>query len=289
MGQPFPNAKDMLHCPMSNTEGIRAGARPLERLWPALTLLLWGGMLIGFHASGRLGHLLHPNFHGLVLATGVLLLISAVCVLLSPRETAHPSGGDCGCAAGHHRGRWFTAFILLVPLPLAAWISPDQYSQTLVLNRLGTEAPAATPGQPVPAPASESGELRKVEIGDLLIAAQSPGGRADYEGQPVEFIGQVSPLGKDQTEFVRLLMLCCAADAQVLSVRINGPCSIPAMQWGRVRGTVHFIARGDAQIPTVTAQTITQEPPPADPYVYHGGTAPPPRHSGGVRLQLPPH
>ncbi|XHR26864.1 MAG: TIGR03943 family putative permease subunit [Chthoniobacteraceae bacterium] len=276
---------------MSKTEGIRAGARTMDRLGPSLTLLLWGGMLVGFYASGRLGHLLHPNFHGLVLVTGVLLLISAVCVLLSPEETAQPTGRDCGCAPGRRRGRWFMAFILLIPLPLAAWISPDQYSQTLVLNRLSAGATVATlaPTAAPETPAPEIGEPRKVEIGDLLIAAQTPEGRAAYEGQPVEFIGQVTLLGKDQTEFVRLLMLCCAADAQVLSVRINGPCPIPAMQWGKVRGTVHFIARGDAQIPTVTAQTITQEPPPTDPYVYHGGTAPPPRHTGGIRLPLPPH
>ncbi len=126
-----------------------------------------------------------------------------------------------------------------------------------------------------------------MEVGDLLIAAQSEAGRAGVDGKRVEVIGQVFPLGEKKFELVRMLMLCCAADGQMLAVPVLSDHELPAMKWAKVTGRVGFERKGEREVPQITAETVTPVTRPADPYVYRGGTAPPPPRSD-FKLSLPP-
>src|SRR4029077_1615595 len=99
-------------------------------------------ILIYFYYSGRIAAFLHPLFRPLVLATGILLVVTAVCVAIFQED-------DCSHMSHHHDHeddlaeheqdqhshshgnlsfRGSLAFlILLLPLALAAKISPDSY------------------------------------------------------------------------------------------------------------------------------------------------------------------
>lgn len=260
------------------------------RFLPPLTLGVWGGLLIYFYATRRLAALVHPDFHALVLATGCLLVGAAACLLFAPRA------GQAACHGGEPAGlnpaRALGYAVLLLPVLLAAWISPDQYGHGMVRNRETAEAPASpaltlAARSPLPPPPTATA-AEPVEIGDLLMAAQTPQGRERYEGRCVEFIGQINPLGPGRFELVRMLMLCCAADAQILAVPIRGACALDAMKWGQVRGPVHFIPKGSGWQPEVVAEALAEIPAPADRYVYRGGTLPAPVHQGSFNLALPP-
>lgn len=260
-----------------------------HRTLAPLTLFLWGAILTYFYCSHRLTALLHPDFHLPVLATGLLLLGASACVLFQAQE---PEEETCGCNHGAHSpggmsmGRWLVFLVLLGPMTAAAWISPDHYSQVLVQNR-GTNAPLPA-GMPPPASPQPGLDALAVEVGDLLMAAQTAAGRETYAGKRVELTGQVCPLGQKQIELVRMLMLCCAADAQVLSVRVEGSSDMPSMQWAKVTGQVRFDEKGGREVPVITAEKVLPMPQPENPYVYRGGAAPAPPPQNAFKIPLPP-
>lgn len=129
----------------------------LARVLAPVTLLEWGGILTYFYFSGRIAAFLHPMFRPLVLVTGILLLITAACVaLFREKECAHDHSHEHDQDAGEHEhdhshgklsvGGLLAFFILLVPLALAAKISPDSYGANLIKNRGLVEDIRSLPG-----------------------------------------------------------------------------------------------------------------------------------------------
>jgi uncharacterized repeat protein (TIGR03943 family) len=127
------------------------------RILAPLTLLEWGGILTYFYFSGRIAAFLHPMFRPLVLVTGILLLITAACVAIFHEEECdhehehEEEGGEDLQQHSHSHGRLsfggFLAFaILLLPLALAAKISPDSYGANLIKNRGLVEDIRSIPG-----------------------------------------------------------------------------------------------------------------------------------------------
>ncbi|HEX4666458.1 MAG TPA: DUF1980 domain-containing protein [Chthoniobacterales bacterium] len=108
----------------------------LRRALPSLTLLEWGAILSYFYFSGRLASFLHPMFRPLVLATGILLVITAICVGLFPEESCdHDHEGEGHAHGGLTPGSILAFFLLIVPLALAAKVSPDSYGAALIERR----------------------------------------------------------------------------------------------------------------------------------------------------------
>ena len=271
------------------------------RLLAPLTLLEWGGILVYFYCSHRLTALLHPYFHLLVLVTGLLLLASSVCVFLADDGPDSPSdhecdGAFCDRSCAGITSRRFLAFLLLsVPIALAAFISPDFYGSVMIRNRGVSESLEKTQSDTVaasiPQPAAtQNGEFTAVEVGDLLMAAQTPSGAKAYNGKRVELVGQVFPLGENRFELVRTLILCCAADAQMLAVRVESDrdLDVSSMKWAKVRGRVGFTIKDGHSIPVVNAEKVLIVQQPVDPYVYRGGSMPTPVHRSNFKVQLPP-
>ena len=272
------------------------------RLLAPIALFEWGAILIYFYCSHRLSAFLHPNFHVLVLVTGLLLLASSACALWWEEEAEPQLVHECGGAnCGHSHGgmgigRLVTFLVFSVPIALAAMISPDSYSSVMVRNRGTTDTVKVVPGSPamlnkdaVPSEASRHGVIKSVEVGDLLLAAQTETGMAQYNGKRVELTGQFCPLGPRKFEIVRMLMLCCAADAQMLAVQVvsDDDLQLPSMQWANVTGRIEFNKHGDRNVPVVTAENVSAVQRPSDPYVYHGGSLPA-KPQANFKLQLPP-
>jgi uncharacterized repeat protein (TIGR03943 family) len=138
--------------------------KTIGRILGPLTLLEWGGILIYFYCSGRITAFLHPLFRPLVLLTGILLVLTAVCVAFFRDEDCyhlpddddhehdlaeHERDQDHDSAHSHGGltfGRSLAFLVLLLPLALAAKISPDNYGATLIANRGLVEDIRALPG-----------------------------------------------------------------------------------------------------------------------------------------------
>ena len=367
----------------------------VARLLAPLALFEWGAILTYFYFSHRLAGFLHPSFRPPVLVTGVLLIFAAACLLFFEDEhEEHHCDGD-SCDHSHAKltvGGLLSFLVLLLPVLLAAEISPDSYGAVLVQNRgaaeslegvpgalaraqrpssptyAGTDMPSESgspdtkglivdipkgfvppnapefssskdipeleypaneklasilrgdewvfPADPRKPPrrivhknaqmkalnerpqsdspfgsfndvlkmadsplhedgvaALKTGEDSRclaVEVVDLLVAAQNPKLMKELDGKRVELTGQV--LGSEAGNFrlLRLLVLCCAADAQPLAVRVetHEKTKPSQMTWVKVVGKASFAKKGKGSIPVITAEKITVIPQPDEPYLY---------------------
>ena len=234
----------------------------MNRILTLITLLLWGGTLLYFWASDRIGSYLHPQFHPYVLVAGAgLLVLSALWWWASRGSEA--GCHDCGC---HHEqdneprsrlsaGAAFAFAVLLLPVSAAAFISPSQFGEAAVMNRGIVTDISQLPSAELPDGSWEDapewdesvdgvdaswpegqeegveyftrapdGSIQ-VETLDLLFAAQEPGLREEFENQRVSIIGQYVPPRGGSTggfDLVRMFMVCCAADSRPLGIKVTG-------------------------------------------------------------------
>jgi len=274
----------------------------IHRWLPAATLGIWAGVLLGAFFTGRVKDLLHPMFHIPVLVSGVALLFLA---MLAGGRSLEECCDDDACSHSTTKstaGRLLTFLILIVPVAASALFSPEGYSRTTIENRgiitdaaaLGkTNRPAPprppetrvyepplpnasgipSPEQVNPAdyiPRTESGHY-KVEVVDLLYAAQDPTLRADFENKVVEVTGQIMPATSsnpkgDRFKVVRMLMVCCAADARPVAALVESPTKpeIAEMSWVKIVGTATFTIESGRTLTVIKATSVsTTEPPDA--------------------------
>jgi uncharacterized membrane protein YcgQ (UPF0703/DUF1980 family) len=186
------------------------------RILAPLTLLEWGGILTYFYFSGRIAAFLHPMFRPLVLVTGILLLITAVCVAIFHEEECAHDHDHADAHAGEHEhdedrdqhshsrdrlsfGGFLAFLILLLPLALAAKISPDSYGANLIKNRGLVEDIRSIPG----AANSLARRSKVVESARVPVTSQ-PGPSqaigADTTPSPPEYIGVPEETAKQDAD-----------------------------------------------------------------------------------------
>ena len=271
----------------------------LQRYLSAGVLTIWGIMLGYFVISGRLASYLHPSFHVWTAGSAIVLMLLAVGLLFLP-ERGHHDGDSC-CDHTHDQ-QWpvrsgLAAAVLVLPITLAATISPDQFGAATVNNRGYIESLNDLPSyQPYVEPAlpesdgsqpsteteidgsfiskNAAGQIKAQTI-DLLYAAEESTMRADFEGKEVEVIGQFMPARemnpeKDRFNLVRMFIICCAADARpvAITVQTDGPQSVPEMSWIKVTGTASFPIESGRRVPLLVANSVIPCEPPEETFIY---------------------
>ncbi|MDB6072961.1 MAG: hypothetical protein JWO89_601 [Verrucomicrobiaceae bacterium] len=132
--------------------------RLATHLTSVVLLLLWGGVMLYFHLSGRMAAYLPQTgiFRLMALYGGIALIALGIFnlatigsdeVSVTPQkkkdEHDHEEGGCCGhCHSTPDAedtttgpGRWVAMLILAVPLLVAAVFSPDQFSPAAIINK----------------------------------------------------------------------------------------------------------------------------------------------------------
>lgn len=268
------------------------------RLVTSGILAVWGAVLSYFYFSGRIGSYLHPSFHLWTVLCGGVLVVMALAVLLLPEAGDENCDDDCGHVhGGGPVSRAFTGVILVVPLVVAAYVSPSQFSASTVLNRgyiqdvadlpgyqpfiepaLPTEDGSVEPGTPGDAGSylarNERGVIQ-AQTADLLYAAQEPTMREDFENKDVELVGQFMPARSnnargDRFDLVRMYVMCCAADARPVAILVQGqrPENFPEMSWVKVTGKATFPLEGGRRIPVIQATSVIASEPPPESFIY---------------------
>ncbi len=270
----------------------------LQRYLSAGVLTIWGVMLAHFYFSGRVASYLHPSFHVWTGISGVILVLLAAGLLFL-------SEGEDPCCEGcdHLHGELsplrsvLTAFVLAVPMLVAAMVSPDQFGAATVTNRGLIERindlpsykpfvepllPAADGSQATGTegasdgyfPRNEAGQI-KAQTVDLLYAAEEPTMRADFENKDVELIGQFMPArannpGGNRFDLVRMFVICCAADARpvAISVQMDEVQPTAEMSWVKVIGKAAFPVESGRRVPLVLAESVTPCDPPEETFIY---------------------
>jgi len=169
---------------------------------------------------------------------------------------------------GGHSHRGSVAWLLLVPIVVLIFVTPPAL-------RPGAAAPRVTAVSTEvlrrPFPALPDGHAPEVSVPEVLIrAAQDTAGTLN--DRLITVIGFTLP-ETDGVDLGRVVIICCAADAQLARIHLRGPAAsdlknYPEETWLRVEGTmIPGEANGDStSIPTLRVQAATRIEAPANAY-----------------------
>ena len=280
-----------------------------SRWLPCATLAAWSSVLLYFYFSGRITAFLIPTFRPYVLIAGLVLGGMAALFLFQSADAQCCTEAECGHPMSRMAaGKVLTFLILLLPLSVSAFFSPDSFGKAAIENRgiitdagaLGAAPTREAISQPVenslpasdvagsqPAPAapaepSPGDYLQRTpeghimaEVLDLLYAAQDTTLRGDFEGKTVELVGQLMPdksagAGGQRFKAVRMFMTCCAADARPVAtlVEVEKLPEFPEMTWIKITGTATFPTENGRRTAVLKAEKIEKSGPPDETMLY---------------------
>ena len=278
-----------------------------SRWLPCATLAAWSSVLLYFYFSGRITSFLIPTFRPYVVIAGVVLGAMAAMFLFQSAEAQCCPESECGHPMSRlAAGKVLTFLILLLPISVSAYFSPDGFGKAAIENRgiitdasaLGLAPTRAAVSQPVESPLPSNSEstppaaatpepspgdyLQRTpegyiiaEVLDLLYAAQDTTLRGDFDGKTVELVGQLMPdtsgeAGAKRFKAVRMFMTCCAADARPVATLVETETlpDLPEMTWVKITGTATFPTENGRRTAVLKATKIEKSSPPEESMLY---------------------
>ena len=244
----------------------------MSRFTQNLVLLLVGASIAVMVAKGTYVNYVKPSLlPWLVIAAVVLIVLGLAAVVMDVRGAGREHGDDSDHDDtdhdGHHH-RTGLAWFLLVPIAMVAFVVPPP------LDARGAAAPPATSAPPprsfAPLPPGPAPTVPVPEI--VMRAAADPAHSLD--GRAVTASGFTLRY-PDGVYLARVVIVCCAADAQLARIRLSGPAEQAAAGFGEETWiqVVGEVVPGSADvgndfIPTLTAETVTRIDKPANTYAY---------------------
>ena len=121
-------------------------------------------------------------------------------------------------------------------------------------------------------PALPAGDNPPVGMKDLILRALYDADNS-VEGVPVTVTGFIAPAGDGYTDgytVARIVISCCAADANPMQLHIAGDAPFPANTWVDAVVTVvpNTATMDNGYVPTVTVTSMTPVQQPDDPYEH---------------------
>ncbi|OBB01856.1 TIGR03943 family protein [Mycolicibacterium fortuitum] len=223
-------------------------------------LLLLVGVSTGIITlTGAFTRYVKPSLLPYLAATSLLLILLALASIVA--DIRH--GGDEQHDHAHRRG---TTWLLLIPIALLAFVVPPA-----IRPQAASVAEVSTDVLRRPFPALPDGRAPEISLPDMLVRiAQDSAGTLD--NRTVTVSGFTMRDG-DRTDLARVVIICCAADAQLARVHLSGPAAAelagyPDNTWIKVEGTIPA-GQGDSSrgtVPTMTALHVMRTDPPERPY-----------------------
>ena len=214
-----------------------------------------------------------PFMRPFLILTGAVLVLLGVLDLFRGITGGHHHGGHDDGQAGHghsHDAAPRSTWLLLVPVLFIGALTPPAlgaYSAERAVDVSGvdsrTEEEVAAGFEPLP-----PDEVLTMPLGEFSARAHFDAS-ASLTGRTVRLLGFVtSPEGPDW-ELSRMSMMCCAADAVAIQIRVTGRDAPPSDQWVTVEGTWvpdDASVPPGSQLPHLKAAKVLLAPAPRNPY-----------------------
>jgi uncharacterized repeat protein (TIGR03943 family) len=224
-------------------------------------------LLVGLSAvvmviKGTYLHFVKPSLLPWLLAAAVVLIALAVASIV--RDLRHAPAEDHG-----HTHRPSLVWLLLVPIALTTFVVPPPLgAQGTAPATVAATEPARRAFPPLPA-----GRAPAVPIPDVVMRAAADSANS-LDGRLITITGFTLRY-PDSTDLGRVVIVCCAADAQLARIHLSGPAvaqaaGYPEDTWLQLEGT---IVRGTSSIstnfvPTMAVSRVTRIDKPANTYAY---------------------
>jgi len=226
-------------------------------------LLLVGVSTLIISVTGTFTRYVKPSLLPWLMASAVLLIVLA---LVSIARDIRSGPGEDGHAAHDHSHRSGVLWLLILPVALLGFVVPPPIGPQTARPAV-REVSSEVLKRPYPAlPAERAPELALPEV--LIRVAQDSANTLD--GRLITVSGFTMKEGDR-----RVVILCCAADAQLARINLAGPAadtaaSLPDGTWVRVEGSIPA-GQGDASMrttPTMQVSAVQEIEPPENPYSY---------------------
>jgi uncharacterized repeat protein (TIGR03943 family) len=225
-------------------------------------------LLVGLSAlvmafKGTYLHFVRPSLLPWLVAAAAALIALAVASIV--RDLRHgPTEDD----HGHGHRRWL-GWLLVAPIALTTFVVPPPIGA----RGAAPEAVAATTPHKRAFPPLPAGRAPAVSIPDVVMRAAADSTNS-LAGRLITVTGFTLhyPQG---TDLGRVVIVCCAADAQLARVHLSGPAVTEAARypedtWLKVEGT--FVQGTSVAstnfVPTVAVSRVTRIDKPANTYAY---------------------
>jgi len=168
-----------------------------------------------------------------------------------------------------HRHRPWLVWLLLVPIALTTFVVPPALgAHGVTPTAVSTSEPARRAFPPLP-----SGRAPTVSIPDTVMRAAADSTNS-LGGRLITVTGFTLKY-PDSTDLGRVVIICCAADAQLARIHLSGPAvaeaaGYPEDTWLQVEGTVDPKTSVAATnfVPTMAVSRVTRIDKPANTYAY---------------------
>ena len=227
-------------------------------------VLLIGLSVVVMVLKGSYLHFVKPSLLPWLIAAAVVLIVLAVASVV--RDLRHGAAEE----DDGHRHRPWLVWLLLVPIALTTFVVPPP----LGAHGAAPEAVAATTEpQKRPFPPLPAGRAPTVSIPDVVMRAAADSADS-LKGRLITVTGFTLRY-PEGTYLGRVVIVCCAADAQLARVHLTGPAvteaaAYPEDTWLQLEGTVDPGTSVAATnfIPTMSVSRVTRIDKPANTYAY---------------------
>lgn len=203
----------------------------------------------------------------LALAAAALVILGLVAVVRDLRSSrhAHEHGHDDG-EHGHRHQPWL-GWLLLIPIAMVAFVVPP------ALDARGASPAAVSAPQRRAFPPLPPGDAPTVSLPEVVMRAAADSTNS-LAGRSITLTGfTVHQSGG--VDLGRVVIVCCAADAQLARIHLAGPQAPSAAEhpedtWLKIEGQIvpGSSHANDGYIPTMTVTSVTPIDKPANTYAY---------------------
>ncbi|ABA22817.1 conserved hypothetical protein [Trichormus variabilis ATCC 29413] len=236
-----------------------------------LAITAWGVLMLRYWLTGKLNLLIHPNYFGLVVVAGVVLLIIGFAKAkelwrLRPRDVTPNPQHITFFAPGWGSG------LLLFTAVLGFIITPQVFASDKALQRGVTDLLTTSRLQPQSFRASVRPEERSLV--DWVRTVNVYPEPDSYTGQKAKVQGFVihpPDIGKEYIFLARFVLTCCAADAYPVGLPVKLATNQERYSpdtWLEVEGKMTTETLSGKRQLTIAATSIKKIPQPANPYSY---------------------
>lgn len=230
-------------------------------------LLLTGIGIAIITVSGAFTRYVKPGLLPWLAASAVLLIALALTAIIGDVRRGGPRYADHD---SDHKHRTGIVWLLVLPVVVLTFVTPPALRPSAAAPSVTTVSNDVLKKPFPPLPPGNAPEVSLPEV--LMREAQDTTGSLTNRSIMVTGFVVNEAQGVD---LGRIVIICCAADAQLARIHLRGPAAghaagLPDDTWLRVQGQVKKLATNGSldKLPTLEATSVERIDAPANPYAY---------------------